>query len=283
MKIAITYFLGMMSIASCHDKSATGSPTLPPQTINNVAYGSDPKQKMDVYLPAGRNTTGTKVIVLIHGGAWNQGDKSDFSSQLDTLKKRLPGYAIFNINYRLVSGTANRFPAQEEDTRSAINFIYSKKNEYQISDDYVLLGASAGAHLGLLYAYKNTSPVKVRAVVDFFGPAQLTDLYNSTANPLIPLLLQTVTGGTPLTHAALYAQSSPQDFVTAQSPPTIILHGGVDGVVPFSQSANLKNALQSAGVPHEYVFYPNEDHGWSGVSLTDSYTRIVAFLQEHVD
>ncbi|MEI9807388.1 MAG: hypothetical protein WDO16_05610 [Bacteroidota bacterium] len=68
---------------------------------------------MDVYLPAGRSKTTTKLIILIHGGAWATGDKSDFNVFVDTLKIRLPDYAICNINYRLANIGGNFFPTRK--------------------------------------------------------------------------------------------------------------------------------------------------------------------------
>lgn len=133
------------------------------KTELNVSYGTDAKHKMDMYLPAGRTTSGTKVIILIHGGGWSSSDKAELSVYVDTLKRRLPGYAIFNINYRLASGTTNLFPTQENDVNAAVGFIYAKRNEFVISDKFVLLGNSAGGHLSLLQAYKYTSPVKIKA------------------------------------------------------------------------------------------------------------------------
>ena len=99
------------------------NPSLQEQTSLNVAYGSDPTQKMDIYLPADRSSTSTKTIILIHGGGWTQQDKSDFAPYVDTLKKRLPGYAIFNINYRLATGSSNFFPAQENDVLPEHQFV----------------------------------------------------------------------------------------------------------------------------------------------------------------
>ncbi|HEY6502355.1 MAG TPA: alpha/beta hydrolase, partial [Chitinophagaceae bacterium] len=121
--------------------------TFPAQSYLNVSYGSDAAQNMDVYLPAGRSKTATKVMILVHGGAWATGDKSDFAEYVDTLKKRLPDYAFFNINYRLASIAGNFFPTQENDVKSAISFILGKSDEYNISQRFVLLGASAGGHL----------------------------------------------------------------------------------------------------------------------------------------
>src|SRR5688572_27628564 len=96
-------------IVSCTKEAGLAPiPTLPAKTELNVAYGANAAQKMDVYLPAGR-TSSTKVILVIHGGGWSSGDKADLTPYIDTLKKRLPGYAIFNLNYRLASGTSNLF------------------------------------------------------------------------------------------------------------------------------------------------------------------------------
>jgi acetyl esterase/lipase len=284
MKFRFICIIPTFLITSCQKNIDTvTAPSLPDKTELNVAYGTDAAQKMDVYLPQGRNTSTTRVLIMIHGGGWTQGDKSDFTAYVDTLKRRLPGFAIFNINYRLATGSANFFPAQENDVKAALDFIYSKRNEFAISDKYVLLGASAGGHLALLQAYKYTTPVKIKAVVDFFGPTELVDMYNNPVNPLVPLLLFQVTGGNPVTHSTLYLQSSPLNFITAQSPPTIILHGGADIVVAPSQSVLLKNQLQTQGVIHQYVFYPAENHGWTGPNLADSFDKIQLFITTNVN
>jgi acetyl esterase/lipase len=251
-------------------------------TMLNVSYGSNAQQKMDVYLPADRNTTGTKVMILIHGGGWNSGDKSDFNAYVDSLKRREPSYAIFNINYRLANAP-DVFPAQEQDVKAAVEFIYNKRSEYLISDKFVLVGASAGAHLALLQGYKYSTPVKPKAIIDFFGPADLVEMYNNPPTQLVPLLLNAVTGATPTTNNNLYTQSSPINFVTAQSPPTIVLHGGSDIVVSISQSAFLVTKLLVSGVANQYVSYPTEGHGWVGANLTDSFNKIQAFLAANVN
>ena len=272
-------------LAACQKDDLTGGGNQPEaaKTELNVAYGADAQQKMDVFLPEGRTEATTKVVIMIHGGAWAQGDKSEFTPYVDTLKKRLPGYAIFNVNYRLATGTSNFFPSQENDIKALVQFIYDKRSEYKISDKFILMGASAGGHLALLQAYKYTTPVKIKAVVDLYGPTQLTDMYNNPPNPLIPTVLAQVIGGTPVTHATMYTQSSPMTFVSAQSPPTILLHGGVDIVVSPSQSVMLKNQLQTLGVTHQYVFYATENHGWTGPNLVDSFDKITAFIKANVN
>ena len=251
-------------------------------TMLNVSYGTNAQQKMDVYLPASRSTTNTKVMIMIHGGGWNTGDKSDFNAYVDSLKRREPSYAIFNINYRLAN-TPDFFPAQEQDVKAALEFIYSKKGEYKISDKFVLVGASAGAHLALLQGYKYSTPVKPKAIIDFFGPTDLIELYNNPPNPFVQPLLSSVTGATPASDNTLYTQSSPITFISSQSPPTMILHGGIDIVVSPSQSASLNAKLVMAGVIRQYILYPAEGHGWVGANLTDSFNKIQAFLAANVN
>ena len=257
---------------------------LPAETLQNVSYGTDPKQKMDIYLPAGRDPDSTKVIVLIHGGGWNGGDKTEFDRYISELQKRLPQYAFANINYRLfnLNTGSNRFPTQENDVKEAIDFLQKKSPEYKISEKIVLLGASAGAHLALLQAYKNSEPENVEAVVSFFGPSDLTELYNRSGNPGIPFLLNALVGTSPSENKEIYRQSSPIHYVTAKSPPTLLLQGGRDVLVPENQSVLLRDKLKDKGVIHEYIYYPNEGHGWRGSKLLESLDKVAEFVRMHV-
>ena len=273
-------FFMVTVISAC--KKDEGSQQDLPVTMLDVSYGTNAQQKMDVYLPATRNTTSTKVIIMIHGGGWNTGDKADFKEYVDSLKKRESSYAIFNINYRLAN-TPDIFPAQELDLKAAVEFIYNKRQEYQVSDKFALIGASAGAHLALLQGYKYSTPIKPKAIIDFFGPTDLVSMYNNPPNPLVQPLLLSVTGSTPTTNNTLYTQSSPINFVSSQSPPTMILHGGIDIVVSPSQSVSLDTKLFISGVTHQYIFYPTEEHGWVGANLTDSFNKIQAFLAAYVN
>ena len=271
-------------LASCSKTDTAGNTVnIAAKTMLNEPYGTDPLQKMDIYLPANRSSGSTKVLVLIHGGGWTTGDKNDYATVLDTLKKRLPDYAIFNLNYRLASFPNNLFPTQEIDTKAAIDFINGNRGNYLVSDKFVLMGASAGAHLSLLNAYKYHSNVNVKACVDFFGPTDMVDMYN---NPVAypALSIAALLSGTPTTNPSMYAQSSPMTYVNAQSCPTIILQGGLDPLVnPTTQSLALKNKLTSFTITNEYVFYPLGGHGdWDAATFTDAYDKIQAFLLANV-
>lgn len=268
--------ISLMLFNACKKPAASYNSTV----MMDVPYGTSALQKMDVYLPAGRTTAITKLMILVHGGGWTEGDKADFTPYITMLQKQLTGYAFININYRLAANGQNVFPAQENDMQAAMAFIFSKREEYQLSDNWVLLGASAGAHLAMLQTYKYSKPIRPKAIVSFFGPADLTALYNS--NPLIALALVQVTGTTPGLNAALYQQSSPYTFISAQSPPTLLLQGGADNLVPPSQAVLVKDKLQSFGVPNQYVVYPNAGHGWTGPDLDDSFSKIAAFVSLHV-
>ena len=252
------------------------------ETKFNVSYGKDSMQRMDIYLPAARSEKNTRSIVLIHGGGWNAGSKNDFASYIDTLKKRLPDFAIFNVDYRLAT-SSTIFPTQENDVKAAIDFIAVNATEYGINKNEIsLLGASAGAHLALLQAYKYHD-VKIRAVIDFFGPTDLTAMYNKPWHSMIPYLLLALTGTTPAANATTYQHSSPVHFLTSESAPTLILQGGNDQIVHPAQSRLLKDKLQRAGVKHELVIYPRERHGWHGANLKDSFDRIEEFLKANVN
>jgi acetyl esterase/lipase len=256
---------------------------LPAETRLNVSYGADALQKMDVYLPAGRDVDSTKVLVMIHGGAWIEGDKADFQAYVDTLKKRLPGYAIFNINYRLAAlPNANPFPTQEMDVKAAMNAIYQSKMEYRVSDKWVLLGASAGGHLALLQGYKHTDPIKPKAIVSFFGPTDMAGMYAAQTSPVAISGMQLLMGGIPESNPASYKQSSPLTYAGIQSAPTLILQGGADPIVPVGQATALRDKLLAANATVEYVLYPTEGHGWKGANLIHSFNKVTAFLNAHV-
>ncbi len=268
-------------LASCKKSNSDGDGS---STMLNVSYGSDPLQKMDIYLPAGRTTASTKVIVMIHGGAWSLGDKSDFTAFVDTFQRRLPGYAIFNINYRLATFSNNLFPTQELDTKAAIEYIYNNRQTYGISDKYILIGASAGGHLALLHAYKYTTPVKVKAVVDFFGPTDIKDLYDNPGS--VPAAsIAAIVGGTPTSNPAIYQQSSPINYVSTQVCPTIILQGSTDLLVNATrQSQALQIKLLMSGVTNQYTVYAGAGHGdWDNATYTDAFNKAQAFILTNVN
>lgn len=275
--------LPLLLLLSCKKDTAPVNTGIPAATLLNTSYGSDPYQKMDIYLPADRSESATKVIVLVHGGAWFGGDKADFGAFIDSLKNRLPGYAIFNVNYRLSALPKNLFPTQELDVKAAVEAIYTKRAEYLVSNKFTMLGLSAGAHLALLHSYKNSSPVKIKAVADFFGPTDLVDLYN---NPGIVTQFQiaAIIGTTPAANPSGYREWSPINYAkAATATPTIIFQGSADPLVSPRQSRALRDSLLLAGVPVQYTEYAGKGHGddWDSPILADAFGKIAGFFAIH--
>ena len=279
-KIGIIFSIVLL-FASCNPEALTPN-SKESIAYTNVEFGSDAKQKMDIYLPAGRSVNTTKTIVAIHGGGWTGGDKSEMTVIVDSLKRRLPNYAFINLNYRLAANnTINVFPAQENDVKTAVELYLSKSALYEISKDIIVVGASAGAHLAMLHSYKNDPDKHVKAVVDFFGPADLVAEWNEGL--LLQLVLVAATGKTYTQDPAIYTQTSPVNFINSQSPPTIALQGGMDFIVTPAQTNILIAKLNKMNVPNQLVFYPTDGHGFSPANNIDALNKILSFISKYVD
>jgi len=252
-------------------------------TILDVCYGNDPAQTMDIYLPANRSCAATKLMAIIHGGGFNSGNKTDLNVYINAMQERLHDYAFFNIDYRKATSKTTIFPTQENDVNAAVKFIVSNSDAFHVSEKMVLLGISAGGTLALLQAYKYSSPTRAKAVISFFGPTDLRELYNQTPNPLVSLTLELVTGKKPHEDEMIYANSSPINFVDNNSPPTMLLQGGLDPIVHPDQPIALMKKLTAAGIVNQFVFYQTEGHGWVGTNLGDSFNKVQAFLASNVN
>jgi len=223
----------------------------------NVSYGPNSRNVMDLYLPAKRSSN-TPVILLLHGGSWVEGDKSMFTGLAQYFRDK--GYAAATMNYRLTHTAENNIhPAQVNDVAAAINFLSSKAGEYQISANTVgLLGASAGAHIALLYTYAYNTDNKVKTVIGIASPSSFTDTRN--INPLTAVYVQYLIGASPADNPQAYVQASPQTHVKAGSKPTLLFHGRQDFVVPVQQSIDLKAKLDAAGVANKLIIFEDTGH-----------------------
>lgn len=249
----------------------------------DVAYGDAPGNEnlLDAYLPKERTNT-TKVIVYIHGGSWVQGSKKEFPEALigELVGKRK--YALASINYRLVKDGKNIFPAQVEDIKKALAFIAENAGQYEYDGDhFALMGASAGAHLAMLYAYAYDSLKQVKTVIDIFGPTDLADKSirgaGMESNDIITNFLGTAdTGATIVKTASPYYHLS-----SATAVPTIIFHGTADELVPVSQSEKLYRKLKEAGIPSQIELYPGEKHELRPPVALDVFSKIIAWLVKY--
>lgn len=249
----------------------------------DVPYGDAPNgfNLLDAYLPDG-HTRDTKVIVYIHGGGWTSGNKTEFPRALieELVGKRK--YALASINYRLVRNGENRFPVQIEDIRNALKFISDYASEYNYNgNEFILMGASAGAHLALLYAYGYDSLKQVKSVIDIFGPSDLTaeDVRKPglESDAIITNYL-----GTSDPQSFIAKQSSPYFHLTKDTGvPTLIFHGEADELVRVSQSKKLYEKLKELGIPTEMKLYPGEKHELKPQVAADVFATIMEWLEKY--
>lgn len=247
------------------------------KALTNVTYGNDPKQTYDIYLPKNRGLA-TKTMILIHGGGWNEGDKSDMTGFKDFINEQLPDLAIVNINYRLATADNSPYPMQINDISSVINDLKSKQNEYQIGSELGFMGVSAGGHLSLLWSYAFDTRSQVKMVCSIVGPTNLADesYLNSENVELQNLIFQF---GTDI---ELLKEVSPLYSVKSSSPPTILFYGGQDPLIPNSQGIDLDSKLTELNVTHEFTLYPNGGHGWIGPDFLDTSIKLRAFIETHL-
>lgn len=281
MKTKIILILAVCGIAlgACSEKNEWDATQK--KELSNVSYGSFERNKMDVYLPANRSKTSTKVFVWIHGGGWGSGDKSEGKNINDAINQYIDDVAVVSLNYRLAQfDGSNRFPAQEEDIRSAIEYIVSQTNKWSVSDKLIIAGGSAGGHLSLLEAYKHNNEGKIRAVIAYYPPTLLADMYNVSL--YTQLTFNTVIGGSPSQYPSVYAASSPINYLNTGDVPTLFFHGTADDVVPISQSDTLKVRLTELGIPYDYLYFPGEGHGFTTAPALQTFQKIGTFVQQHV-
>ena len=290
MKYILQFLLGSVIIlyvgVGCNKEDDVVQPAVydvsKSYSLKDVEYGKDAAQRMDVYLPANRSSDKTKVFVMIHGGGWSAGDKADYTATMDAFKNYFPGHAIININYRLGTQQSPGYPKQIQDIQSVLDEI--KKQKYNVSEQYLLFGGSAGVYLLLLYAYAFGPDHHVRGVVNTVGPVDLTDTL-LTGN----VVLMGVVGGLLgkaiydyKSNEVLFAEASPAKRVTATSPPTISFYGDKDPLIPVTQMPLLRKALEEKAVWHYDTIYPGGGHGlWASEAQNQDYiNRTIGFINQ---
>jgi acetyl esterase/lipase len=262
------------------------------RTTPNVVYvrANGWEGKLDVY--ALRTPAPAPVVVFIHGGGWVRGSKE--ASVLSVMPYIAMGYAAINVEYRL--GDVSLAPAAIEDCRCALRWIVAHAKDYNIdSARIVVAGASAGGHLALTTAMVPTSAgfdrrcqtpdePRVAAVVNFFGITDLPDLLDGpNKKPFPETWPYTVQWlGNQPNRAEIAKAASPLTYVRPGVPPTISIHGDADLLVPYNQSVRLQDALQKAGVAHEFITVPGGGHGIFPIDQWQrAYAAIEKFLATH--
>jgi acetyl esterase/lipase len=224
----------------------------------------------------------TAVVFNIHGGGWNHGTKESQTGFGSWFKM---GFAVVNIEYRMFpQATA---PAAVEDVRASIMYAVQHAKELNIDPNkIVIMGGSAGGHLALMAGllqndnkfdgdYKNVKGYTIAAIIDKYGPTDLTNLQavkgKSVANWL----------GGYVDNNKFKESVSPIFYVKKTSPPVYIVHGDSDPTVPYQQSIDLKKKLDELGVKNQFKTIPGGVHGkFTKEQNTEISKEVAAFLRE---
>ncbi|MCO5936952.1 alpha/beta hydrolase [Mucilaginibacter sp. RB4R14] len=224
-----------------------------------ITYSEAHKLTLDYY-PA--QVGGKKpCVVVVHGGSWSSGD----SQQLPELNSYLAtdGYNVASINYRLAP--QYKAPLAIEDVDQALAYLRKNADKLNIdTNNFVLLGRSAGAQIALLSAY-NRPQNGLKGIVNFYGPADMVWGYSKPASKLVMDsrgVMERYLGGTYNAVPNKYFASSPIEFVNKQTVPTLIIHGENDVLVSPIHSHKLDAKLTENGVKHYYLNLPWATHGF---------------------
>ncbi len=272
-------------------------------TYQDLAYATlSSAQKLDLYVP----TTGSgpfPVVIMIHGGGFMFGDKSDGAGLTGVDQLLAAGYAVASINYRL-SGEA-QYPAQINDAKASVRFLRANAAKYNLNPDkFGAWGASAGGNLvSLLGTTCGVAELEgpelgnadqsscVQAVVDWFGPidflkmqaqfagtscSSTTDSANSPESKLMGAPIQTI--------PEKVALSNPMNYITAEDAPFFIENGTADCNIPPVQNKNLAEALsQVIGAEKvTYVSLEGAGHGGAQFETAENLKLVIGFLDQYL-
>ena len=257
-----------LALTACKKVEATTEEIGDVTLYRNHSYGRADRQIFDLCLPTeARGEIG--LILLIHGGGWAAGDKEVYEAELRSWAER--GYAVAALNYRYADKRV-RVDEQLDDIKSCMSAIRSLGENHGVSIDRAILsGGSAGAHLSLMYAYKmkSVSPIEPVAVISYAGPTDLADMRffeESEIRDSIDIMISKISGaniknGEFADYIDKLNYASPTIYVSEDSVPTVICHGKLDNIVPYSNALTLDAMLTKYGVEHELIIYENSGHG----------------------
>lgn len=292
MKKIAFIFLFIIGVTQIFSQTNPVFDAFPKGTIlhGNVQYNNDTLKKhlLDIYLPA--NASGKiPLVVFIHGGGWLSNDKyADIGYMKKTVAEIVSsGFAVASIDYRW--STQAVFPAQILDCNRAISYLYDNADKYNFDTKrFAVLGWSAGGHLASVVGLSRNNDVPAffmpgtsklfsfRAVVDFYGPAELI-LFPGANDEKSPEAI--LIGAAPLNRPDLAKAASPVTYVDRNDPPFLIIHGEKDELVSPNQSKLLRSWLNIAGVQNELIIVKDAPHFGVMFDSDEVRTRVINFLR----
>ncbi|VVB79090.1 Arylesterase [uncultured archaeon] len=268
------------------------------QAIYNLNYGSGSNyQRLDLYFPA--NLASNQIVPLIidiHGGGFEGGDKTENDSVYYAIKFSGQGYAVATLNYRLASEA--KYPAANYDVKSAVRWLRANADKYGLDNNHVgVIGRSAGGYLAALLGVTGDNRTfdvgdnlnyssSVQAVIDQYGITDFStfsaDLLSQFPNRVLgkgndPYLNCVVNGGC----GNRAVEASPINYVSGNDSPFFIIHGNIDDHVPINQSKKLYSKLQNSGVVSYFTQVSGAGHG--GTQFNDPYIdQYVEFFNKYL-
>ena len=242
------------------------------------------ESRLDLYVP--RNaTSATPVLMYFHGGFWVRGSKD--ASMLNILPYLEMGWAVVNVGYRL--GRISLAPAAVQDARCALRWVVRNAAQYRLDTSRIVTtGHSAGGHLSLMTGMltpaaglddrcPGSEPLNVAAIIDWYGP---TDVGDQLEGPNRQDAVVEWFGGMP-DRFEVAERVSPLNYVRADLPPILTIHGDADRTVPYEHAVRLHAALEAAGAKHELHTVPGGAHGgFTRDQTVEIFQTINRFLRE---
>lgn len=278
-KDTIDYNLRLLNAKRIGDKFYAEYPNI----HRNIAYGPNPAQKLDIYVPDSalihKPQAGYPTLIFVHGGSWNSGHKELYAP---TALKLLPyGIALVIVGYTLHPEATYR--SQTIDIARAIAWTLDHIAEYGGDPNRVIAsGHSAGAHLTALALMDNEwlrveghAAGEVGGYIGVSGPYDIGAMMRiERAGGRTGQLLVDVMEG-----EDNFAAASPITFARPGLPPALLLHGDKDETVAVSIAESFHAALGAAGSPSELRIYPRTTH--TGI-LFDALAQNPARLVEEL-
>ncbi|MEI6676958.1 MAG: alpha/beta hydrolase [Mariniphaga sp.] len=276
--LSITFLAFKMGLEKMIDRR----PAVPAdiKEVKNIEYKyiNGKSLQLDLYKSQDLNKT-APLLVFIHGGGWSGGERADYLVYLLAFAKK--GYVTATVSYRLLKDAP--YPACAEDITDAVQWLYKNGDNYGYDPNRIaLIGGSAGAHLALLAAYEwknvktNTDSTfvcsnrhRIKAVVDIYGPTDLTTEFSRTNSTVISFLAHSYAQA-----PELFLEASPIRYLDKYDPPTMILHGTSDQTVPIGQSDLLKAKLDSLAIPNVYYKVPLWPHTMDVIERVNHFSEL---------
>ena len=232
-----------------------------------LKYGAAANQCMDIFMPENPGDT-VDVVLTIHGGSWMYGDQLQFDEYAKQAAKY--GYVGVSMDHRKLNNNV-RAQGMNEDILNAVAAVKRYLNDNGLSaGKMVVAGHSSGAHLALLYSYTHykDSPIPIAFVTAASAPGDLVLFAQGSMTASNNYFLMTALSDENITAAtvgsgqarALLAKINPIDLVTPEVPPTILLHGDMDEIVPYECADRLYKTLRSNGVDAQLLTYKGQVH-----------------------